>query len=795
MDADHPAQRELEELAASSGWVHGLARRLADDEHAAEDLVQEAWVAVLVAPRRVRGRLEAWLAGVVRNLARSDRRAGGRRRAREQRGARPLALPSSHESVEKLEQQRLLIEAVLELDEPYRSAILARYVEGVPPRRMADQRGVPVATVQSRLNRALEQLRAKLVARHGGDARRWLAAFAPLFATGTTRTQTLSAGALLMHSKLTTAAVLVALAAFFAWYAQVDLRSPGARGATTAVLESAALERASASPRAGPGAPGSEGHLAAPPQFAGVSSSRRPQQGPAGPSAAASSIDVPLVVDGERIPELEIRRFLVYGVGRALLEVRKLEILTEQERERRAALGVAAGEPTDEEVRAACEREIAGFAERYPTLDAETEIRRAYASRAQYERRQRQTLAFDALFFPDDPRDRPDVTQDVIRELGAVAAVPASGEDEMVRALLRDRVVAALEARVDVRTARHGLPAELAMVVEGSGFRREVATDEIFAEIRDAVSAADVADAKRFLALNRAAADRLEALGVLVPEEEHRARVRELEDRRPREQAGFDLEYMALQGHGFPSVEAYADYLRLADSFRATREAELQPLADGSLAPALRGHLAVANQVLGLARADTEVLFVSAFDFLNFRWKEDGWEWARLEARRLKQELDAHLDALERGTTPDLQPFDELWSEMLDFHSEFWDPPLPATGRPPAQVGMKRKGHFGPNTRNDLERALGESPYRQLLTNDSIADRVFLEMTPGAVAGPFRGPQGYSIVYLRGRTAPTNPLRPGEPTHVELLREDYLRRELVAFAHRALAEARVEGLD
>src|SRR5436190_12407476 len=92
-----------EVLLHHSEWLRELARSLVGDQHAADDLVQNAWMSL--SERRsdeVRG-LRPYLAGVVRNLALQWKRETGRRARREQAVAADEALPSSAELVERLE--------------------------------------------------------------------------------------------------------------------------------------------------------------------------------------------------------------------------------------------------------------------------------------------------------------------------------------------------------------------------------------------------------------------------------------------------------------------------------------------------------------------------------------------------------------------------------------------------------------------------------------------------------------------------------------------------------------------
>jgi len=170
-----------ESLREHAGFVRSLALGLLRDEHLADDVVQETWIAALEHPPRDHGRLRAWFASVARRFALRTLRSGRRRSYREQATARSESLPSAGDLVARESALRGVTEAVLALDENSRDMVLLHYYEGLSARQIAERRGEPLATVRSRLQRSLERLRATLDASHGGDRSTWCLGLACLF--------------------------------------------------------------------------------------------------------------------------------------------------------------------------------------------------------------------------------------------------------------------------------------------------------------------------------------------------------------------------------------------------------------------------------------------------------------------------------------------------------------------------------------------------------------------------------------------------------------------------------------
>ncbi|MEW6745190.1 MAG: sigma-70 family RNA polymerase sigma factor, partial [Planctomycetota bacterium] len=167
-----------EELLAHVEWIRRFSRSLVSDASSADDIAQETWLTALKNSPPSDRPLKRWLVRVARNFARQRAREEGRRIRREEEVARPAAEPSPPDVVEKVEAQRLVVDAVLALGEPYRTTVLLHYFEDLSSAEISRRENVPEGTVRWRLKRGLDEVRVKLDARFGGDRRAWMAALA-----------------------------------------------------------------------------------------------------------------------------------------------------------------------------------------------------------------------------------------------------------------------------------------------------------------------------------------------------------------------------------------------------------------------------------------------------------------------------------------------------------------------------------------------------------------------------------------------------------------------------------------
>ena len=579
----------------------------------------------------------------------------------------------------------------------------------------------------------------------------------------------------------------------------------------------------------------------------------------------ASRFGAPLVVNGKRVGDEAIRLYLVYGPGRLMLEMYKLGVVIDDQIERVAnelADAEIARREAEKPFASAAERQAAfdaelrqqkaqaqeryrlsetdyqeehddtikQFREKYPVLDIEAEISRAFRTVEWYGIQLRQTMMFDLVFLPPNPEEWPIVSVEAMRadsgdallddaktsyktrlgmmEKNNLKKIPK--DDPMIVTMMRQIVRDAMFNLIDFRT-QPDAPPGIALWADTNGDGKpelELTIDELWKKVEPTVSETEIAEAKQWFVTSIATRDREEKEGILVDGDACRASIDEFVKR-------FDNTYNTLEVYAtrtlmFPCVEAYKEYHCLFEGFKNMTEPKLASGPGGDLAAPLREYFDRANRIMGLGQVDSEVMLFSALDIPHFRWKPDGWAWAERESKKVKAAIDANtqayneqkakeLEAKQNGTTyvadkPAVEPY-RFWSQMIDDHSEYWDPPAPeGQGQKGSDVMYKKKGRFGPRYRNDLISFVGETYFTNWVTGESLTDYLFFDQAEGTVAGPFKGPQGWYLTRVNKRTGASRPLNLAEPKHVELLRDDYLRVAFNKYSKEAVEQATVAGL-
>ncbi len=211
-----------QDLVRRVAIVHRMARDLAGNAHEGEDAAQEAFVAAIEKPPRESRSLRAWFATVLRRkilrskLEQSSRRTREMHAAGTEEGADPGAIAAERDLV------KLVIDAVYDLDEPYRRTMLLRYLEDREIADVARELSVPSETVRTRIKRGLDRVRARLDREHPSRAA-WLVPLVRIQGA----IETSAVVGTTIGLRMVVAAVAVAAALFYASVHEFDGRARG----------------------------------------------------------------------------------------------------------------------------------------------------------------------------------------------------------------------------------------------------------------------------------------------------------------------------------------------------------------------------------------------------------------------------------------------------------------------------------------------------------------------------------------------------------------------------------------
>lgn len=165
MARDQSALREL--MDVYGGVVFGMAKRVLLDPNMAEEVAQDAFVALWRRPGAydpARGSLQAFLLGVTRNkaidLVRKEETIKRTKDSLTSELATASKEASPHEGLVEREQVR---DALRALTDVQREAVVLAYFGGRTYREVAEELGIPEGTAKTRLRDGLTHLRQLMV--------------------------------------------------------------------------------------------------------------------------------------------------------------------------------------------------------------------------------------------------------------------------------------------------------------------------------------------------------------------------------------------------------------------------------------------------------------------------------------------------------------------------------------------------------------------------------------------------------------------------------------------------------
>lgn len=161
---DESALREV--VDEYGGVVHGMARRVLADPTLAEEVAQDAFLALWRRPGAfdpARGSLQSFLLGIVRNKAVDlVRKEQSLRRTRDVLAKELPVTEPTHDPGAEVEERQRVSAALGKLSEVQREAIVLAYFGGRTYREVAHELEIPEGTAKTRLRDGLIRLREAL---------------------------------------------------------------------------------------------------------------------------------------------------------------------------------------------------------------------------------------------------------------------------------------------------------------------------------------------------------------------------------------------------------------------------------------------------------------------------------------------------------------------------------------------------------------------------------------------------------------------------------------------------------
>jgi RNA polymerase sigma-70 factor (ECF subfamily) len=158
---DESALREV--IDEYGGVVHGMARRVLAEPALAEEVAQDAFLALWRRPGAfdpARGSLQSFLLGIVRNKAIDlVRKEESLRRTRETLARELPVKEETYDPGAQVEERQRVMAALRTLTEVQREAIVLAYFGGRTYREVAAELSIPEGTAKTRLRDALIRLR------------------------------------------------------------------------------------------------------------------------------------------------------------------------------------------------------------------------------------------------------------------------------------------------------------------------------------------------------------------------------------------------------------------------------------------------------------------------------------------------------------------------------------------------------------------------------------------------------------------------------------------------------------
>ena len=478
-------------------------------------------------------------------------------------------------------------------------------------------------------------------------------------------------------------------------------------------------------------------------------------------------------VNGKQLDPLVVMRETVYLTGGKLVESRVSNFFILEEMKKQIESGarpVTDFQVTDEEVMENLAPMRAEFESKNPGVDFWEVVRSQYGlSKETFLAQQKETLLFDRVFFPGQPKDWPDITKEAIKAQTqqsqgqafwdqleqATQGEDADGNPKKLPAfwvnMMRQFVTKGLRSWSDVRYATDGLPPEVVLRVNDL----EWSTEDAFEYVKKGIYVQDLERAMQEVVIREALRQELIAKGAYISDEEFATRYDEY--REPYDSTPFTVAVIATRFKGYPCLEAFRSRWRLISSFTDMIKDELND-------ENLQQHANKRAAFFADGQVDVSIIPFLARSTTSGGWQVDGMAKAKDRCQKL-------FDRLAAG--------DLTFDKALESHTEFF-------------ANDDKRGLLGLLPLNQLRQQLRESEFTQLHDGFSVAEFLFFDAEVGKTIGPIEGPDGYYIARVNSRTPARRRIDVKAERERTLVREDYITYRFQQWAREVIANATFE---
>lgn len=476
-------------------------------------------------------------------------------------------------------------------------------------------------------------------------------------------------------------------------------------------------------------------------------------------------------------PEEAYKRSLLYTAGSRYLLQRSLEVLLENEMERRRAAGIFVGDVdlSKEDIDAEVQKRVDTVMAQDPSADFWAQVRAQGFTEETYRAELRRNVQAQRMFFPLDPEEWPIEQLKVIlgrnwpdyleKDHATLLEKKKNGEfqplnDQILNQFLMPNVWNHLMTNETVLYPSDGLPEGVAMRIG----TKDLMTEDLLKVVDPIISETDRQLAQQFVDNMNLLRASLTASGKWMNYDSFRRAF--AEEEAMYEGTIIPHSMMVMDFLGFPSMEIYRQYFQAKKSFAATLPEKT--LEDGSENPAFRALVEQQIESRGEfykgSKVKVDIILLSARDKRTGKFPLKGDPFASAAER-----ADEVRDVLMSG-----EDFLETLVEYSDYPETVQNSnanmPQPNRGRLPMQ------------TRNDMRGFLGESDFTDFLYGYSLADDIFFYSEEGAIYGPVKSPLGYSFYRLDSRSPAGKVLKYGEDERdTYIVEDDLVTTQFLAF--------------